>query len=979
MAFKEYAISFGIGASLSSTFNKSVQASREAFSTIEREIKNVEKAKNELDRLKKTKLIAKENKTKLKETKSQLELLKGKITETDEKAKALKSTYTNLEEKTVNLNTQKKNLENQLAKVAEKIKNNKSENKDLKEEYQKLKEETQKVNGKLTPLSEKFNQVKNSIKENQKESQDLRNQQLKLEDTIFNLRNKNKKYSETINQITKDFKEQKISVKDTANAYADLEKKMKRLEKAKNLFEKSEKLKERGNRIAKAGNIPLATGAAATGVAYSTLDTAIKAESAFAGVKKQFDFETKEDEEKFKKELLNLVSKKNIAVNLEELYGMAANAGQSGIKEDEAVGYVEAAANMAMAFNMGREEASEYMFAWKNTFKMGLPQLKELSDQINILGNNTGASEKKISEYLTRMGNMPKIIGMVESQTAALGATLMEMGMAPEVAATGSKKLLTILSKGFAATKTEKEALEKLGLNSVSLAKTAKLNPEKALELVFKRLSKVEGHEQGAVLSLLFGEEGKTAAANLMGAFEKYKKNSGLVKDKNLYNGAVEKESEVQKNTTANQLQVIKTEFDILKADLGTELLPLIKEGAKYTKEFLEKLRDFIQEDPERFKRLVKLFIKGTVALYALGATLKIAGAGIKLYSGLVKLSGIAIEKDFLGKIQKTSGMLFKVSKSMGSTGIKMAKSLGNGLIAGGKYVFGAIGTLGRASMAAFANPVGLTILGITALVAAGYLLYKNWDKVKEKGAELKDKVLELVDKYWFLMGPIGWIIKSGKKIYENWDLIKEKSIELKDKIAEFVVNSAQHWEEFKEKTMKILKMPFEWIEEKIETITSKAKGMVDGVMDIYNGIKDFSITDSISKGAKWVGDKVGINSETLSGIPQFANGGVVNRPTLALVGEGRSAESIIPHENTPRSLGLWERTGKLIGAYNNNTNNSENLNPNITITYAPVINSSNTTDIKEILKEDKEQFYNQFSEFMKRYSRENFRRGYGR
>ena len=52
--------------------------------------------------------------------------------------------------------------------------------------------------------------------------------------------------------------------------------------------------------------------------------------------------------------------------------------------------------------------------------------------------------------------------------------------------------------------------------------------------------------------------------------------------------------------------------------------------------------------------------------------------------------------------------------------------------------------------------------------------------------------------------------------------------------------------------------------------------------------------------------------------IPQFALGGIVNSPTLAWVGEGGSSESIIPHNSSQRSLNLWEKTGRLIGAYEN-------------------------------------------------------------
>ena len=93
---------------------------------------------------------------------------------------------------------------------------------------------------------------------------------------------------------------------------------------------------------------------------------------------------------------------------------------------------------------------------------MDLTKLKELTDQINTLGNNTGATEGQISEFITRLGNIPKLAGMAENQTAALRSFLIEMGMAPEVAATGTKKLLNVLSKGMAADKSEREALEML-------------------------------------------------------------------------------------------------------------------------------------------------------------------------------------------------------------------------------------------------------------------------------------------------------------------------------------------------------------------------------------------------------------------------------------------------------------------------------------------------------------------------------------
>ena len=856
-----------------------------------------------------------------------------------------------------------------------------------------------------------MNEVGKELSSNSKESTNLGKQQLNLENKIQSLREKQKKNINEIRETTKQLKEQSISIKDTAKSYEELEKKANAYNKALEHYQKANAIKEKGSKIASYGNLPLKAAGVATVAGAGALSEAIRAETAFAGVKKQFDFETAEEEAKFKEDLLKLVAEKRIAVSLEELYGMAANAGQSGLNKDEAVDYIEAAANMGMAFNMSREQASEYMFAWRNTFEMNLTQLKELTDQINTLGNNTGASEIKIAEFITRMGNLPTVVGMTTNQTAALGASLMEMGMAPEIAATGAKRLLTILNKGMAATGSEKEALNILGLDPDYLAKATLEDPEKALETVFFKLSKLKEHEQGAVMTMLFGEEGKVAAANIMGAFDRLKRNINLAKDSNIYSGATNKEAEIQKNTAANQLQVLKTEFDVIKADLGTELLPLVKEGATYLKAFLEKLLKIMKEDPEGFKRMVKLFVYGTGALYGFGGALKLIGGLLHGYAGIVNLVGLATEKELglktiraaktitqqfknlgsaglqVGKVigsgilnggklvsnglVKFTKMSIQYLKLLGSTGLQVGKTIGLGILNGGKFLIGGLAKLGSLGMAALASPITWVILGITALIAAGYMLYKNWDTVKEKAVQLKGKVVELVDKYWYLLGPIGYMIIGGKALYENWDTIKLKAGELKDKIVNMVTGAIEQWNIFKEKSLAILGIPFDWLDKKIEGIKEKGGHMLDGVLEIYEKIKNFSITDSIKNGASWLGEQFNI--------PQFATGGVVNSPTLALIGEGGSSESVIPHERTPKSLNLWEKTGKLLGAYKPTSTTNNNSSATITFSYSPTIYANDSNSLETTLKKDKGDFERWFKESMNKYEKERFRRGYGR
>lgn len=1011
MALKELAISIGIGAALSTSFSKNIKSAGTLMDQLKNKTSDLKKTQRDLKKYENMQLIRKETRSEIIYSQKELVKLKNRLLEVDKEGRTLGSTYKLLEKEINQLSSKEKLLKDRMAMVAIEMKEGKGDNKKLQEEYRKLQKETKGITNELTPLKKRLNEVGKELSSNSKESTNLGKQQLNLENKIQSLREKQKKNINEIRETTKQLKEQSISIKDTAKSYEELEKKANAYNKALEHYQKANAIKEKGSKIASYGNLPLKAAGVATVAGAGALSEAIRAETAFAGVKKQFDFETAEEEAKFKEDLLKLVAEKRIAVSLEELYGMAANAGQSGLNKDEAVGYIEAAANMGMAFNMSREQASEYMFAWRNTFEMNLTQLKELTDQINTLGNNTGASEIKIAEFITRMGNLPTVVGMATNQTAALGASLMEMGMAPEIAATGAKRLLTILNKGMAATGSEKEALNILGLDPDYLAKATLEDPEKALETVFFKLSKLKEHEQGAVMTMLFGEEGKVAAANIMGAFDRLKRNINLAKDSNIYSGATNKEAEIQKNTAANQLQVLKTEFDVIKADLGTELLPLVKEGATYLKAFLEKLLKIMKEDPEGFKRMVKLFVYGTGALYGFGGALKLIGGLLHGYAGIVNLVGLATEKELglktiraaktitqqfknlgsaglqVGKVigsgilnggklvsnglVKFTKMSIQYLKLLGSTGLQVGKTIGLGILNGGKFLIGGLAKLGSLGMAVLASPITWVILGITALIAAGYMLYKNWDTVKEKAVQLKGKVVELVDKYWYLLGPIGYMIKGGKALYENWDTIKLKAGELKDKIVNMVTGAIEQWNIFKEKSLAILGIPFDWLDKKIEGIKEKGGHMLDGVLEIYEKIKNFSITDSIKNGASWLGEQFNI--------PQFATGGVVNSPTLALIGEGGSSESVIPHERTPKSLNLWEKTGKLLGAYKPTSTTNNNSSATITFSYSPTIYANDSNSLETTLKKDKGDFERWFKESMNKYEKERFRRGYGR
>ena len=72
------------------------------------------------------------------------------------------------------------------------------------------------------------------------------------------------------------------------------------------------------------------------------------------------------------------------------------------------------------------------------------------------------------------------------------------------------------------------------------------------------------------------------------------------------------------------------------------------------------------------------------------------------------------------------------------------------------------------------ANPIGLVVIGIGALIAAGIALYKYWDEVKELFIKVWDWLGNWKIAIAALMGPIGWLAGAGVAIYKNWDKVTE-------------------------------------------------------------------------------------------------------------------------------------------------------------------------------------------------------------
>ncbi|ADC48950.1 TP901 family phage tail tape measure protein [Alkalihalophilus pseudofirmus OF4] len=107
--------------------------------------------------------------------------------------------------------------------------------------------------------------------------------------------------------------------------------------------------------------------------------------------------------------------------------------------------------------------------------------------------------------------------------------------------------------------------------------------------------------------------------------------------------------------------------------------------------------------------------------------------------------------------------------------GIGIVLSMIPSMVAGFKMLAAAKAML---NVTLLASPITWVIAAIVGLIAAGYLLWKNWDTVKEKALQLWERLKDN-PMLAIVAGPIGALIAAGISLYQNFDTIKERALQL--------------------------------------------------------------------------------------------------------------------------------------------------------------------------------------------------------
>lgn len=299
------------------------------------------------------------------------------------------------------------------------------------------------------------------------------------------------------------------------------------------------------------------------------------------------------------------------------------------------------------------------------------------------------------------------------------------------------------------------------------------------------------------------------------------------------------------------------------------------------------------------------------------------------------------VQKNIFDKVQKAFDTAKQVVMSIGA---KLSDSFTNA-----KEKWDSIKESGKSALA--------TIKGKTADTFTS--LKSKWDSIKEKGknatATIKGKTADtftnLKSKWDSIKDKVnldtikGSVQNTFSNLKTKWDSIKDKTSTstVKGTVNNAFNNAKSAWDAIKDKTVTITANARDNATEALKGIVNKFIGFMNDAIDKINSKLRVNLNNSVTG---WLSKIFGLNTSagsyqifSIPSIPYLETGGIISKPTVAMVGE-HGKEAVMPLEN---NTGWITQLAHSIVSIMGGNSNSSNQGPIIIPIY---IGNKHITDV---------------------------------
>lgn len=381
---------------------------------------------------------------------------------------------------------------------------------------------------------------------------------------------------------------------------------------------------------------------------------------------------------------LEMLSKKAKEMGLKTKYSASESAeafkymAMAGWKAGEMADGIEGVMYLAGATGEDLAGTSDIVTDALTAFGM---QAKDTNKFVDVLAQTANKSNTSVSMLGESFKYVAPVAGALkfnaQDVSTALGL-MANSGIKASSAGTALRSLFTRMAKP---TKESQTAMDALGISL-----TDSKGNMKSLDTIMRETRKsFAGLTESQKTQYAAALAGKTGMSGLLAIVNSADGDFNELSTA-IYNsdGACKKMYDTANNNLSGQLTILKSTIEGIGISFGERLLPYIKQGT-----------EFIQRLADKFNSLTKAQQDTIIKVGLIAAAV---GPAIFLFGRTVMV---------VGKLVKTVGMV--------GNAIKTAKTV----------------------MGLVTAPANAVVLGLAAVVVAGVLIYKNWDKIKAAAGRL--------------------------------------------------------------------------------------------------------------------------------------------------------------------------------------------------------------------------------------------------
>ena len=581
--------------------------------------------------------------------------------------------------------------------------------------------------------------------------------------------------------------------------------------------------------------------------------------------------------------------------------------GMAGWNSQQIMAGMPGLLNLAAASNTDLARTADIVSDDLTAFGLSAEHAGHMADVFAKTTTSTNTTVEMLGETMKYAAPVAHAFGASLEETAALTGLMANSGIKASaagtalrsgflrLAGTSSKSTKAIEEMGLSlseATAQQEEA--KAALDSLGISMNDTNGPRKMSAIVRDLADKTKDmskEQKLATLATIFGTNAASAWVAVIDQGPDALDN--LTKELENSDGAAKDMADEMQNNARGALIKLSSATESVAIAIGSTMLPtLAKLGESLANEAA-----YVAEVAGQHPELTEAIIKTSVAV----AGMVIAYKAVKAVYFSVTAAHAAYR--LMMESERVATM-----RSVIASGVHRAT-----MLAGTFATYAAAAAQWVLNTAMNANPIGLVILAVAALVGALAWLVNHFEIVSEFCTSMWESPIAAI--IAFISGPIGLLIYAAMGLIANWDQVK----------AWFTLL----WEDPKT----ALGQFYDWV-------MSKLGGLFDWISEKWEWVRSIF--------SKPIQAKVeGTATANGQSVQHNAKGGIYGKGAFLTTFAEESDEAAIPINGTPRAEALWRQTGAMMGLFPGEGNSAVSVSAPINITINGNADASAVQQIK--------------------------------